>query len=99
MAATNACKKFQYKPVSIMNFVEGTRFQPSKQQNNDFRHLLAPKSGGVALAISSLTPKLSQVLDVTVVYPQGRPTFFFNYWEEMSMKLFWILKRFLLRKT
>ena len=75
-AAANACEKFQYKPVSNMNFVEGTRFQASKKQENDFQHLLPPKSGGVALAISSLTPKLSQLLDVTLVYPHGRPTFF-----------------------
>ncbi|MFT6977024.1 MAG: 1-acyl-sn-glycerol-3-phosphate acyltransferase, partial [Shewanella psychromarinicola] len=37
-----ACEKFKTKPVSIMNFVEGTRFSVAKhdKQNSAFQHLL-----------------------------------------------------------
>src|SRR5690606_9757768 len=40
-----ACEKFRDIPVSIMNFVEGTRFTEAKhaQQASPFRHLLKPK--------------------------------------------------------
>ncbi|MBU1340474.1 MAG: 1-acyl-sn-glycerol-3-phosphate acyltransferase, partial [Proteobacteria bacterium] len=35
-----ACEKFKHTPVTIMNFVEGTRFTPQKKgsQNNHFTH-------------------------------------------------------------
>ncbi|MDD8061011.1 acyltransferase, partial [Shewanella metallivivens] len=45
-----ACEKFKTKPVSIMNFVEGTRFTQAKhdKQQSTFKHLLKPKAGGMA---------------------------------------------------
>ena len=44
-----ACEKFRHTPVSIMNFVEGTRFTPAKRaaQKSPYTHLLPPKAGGV----------------------------------------------------
>jgi hypothetical protein len=43
-----ACEKFRHIPVSIMNFVEGTRFTHEKhrRQNSPFANLLRPKAGG-----------------------------------------------------
>ncbi len=38
-----ACRKFKHTPVSIMNFVEGTRYTPEKQQNQHFPICLPPK--------------------------------------------------------
>lgn len=71
-----ACEKFRSIPVSVMNFVEGTRFTPAKHagQQSPFRHLLKPKSGGVAFVIDAMGDTLRAVLDVTIVYPAGRPT-------------------------
>lgn len=71
-----ACEKFRAIPVSIMNFVEGTRFTPAKhaKQASPYRHLLKPKSGGVAFVIGAMGESLHAVLDVTIVYPGGRPT-------------------------
>lgn len=71
-----ACEKFRSIPVSVMNFVEGTRFTPAKHagQQSPFRHLLKPKSGGVAFVIDAMGNTLRAVLDVTIVYPAGRPT-------------------------
>lgn len=71
-----ACAKFRSIPVSVMNFVEGTRFTPEKhdKQGSPYRHLLKPKSGGVAFVLDAMGDTLGSVLDVTIVYPGGRPT-------------------------
>jgi 1-acyl-sn-glycerol-3-phosphate acyltransferase len=71
-----ACEKFRDIPVAVMNFVEGTRFTPTKHaaQASPYRHLLKPKSGGVAFVIDAMGESLHAVLDVTIVYPGGRPT-------------------------
>lgn len=73
-----ACEKFQYSPVSIMNFLEGTRFTSDKhqQQKNIFKHLLLPKAGGLSFALNAMDGKLRHLIDVTIVYPDGPPRFF-----------------------
>jgi 1-acyl-sn-glycerol-3-phosphate acyltransferase len=72
-----ACDKFKTIPVSIMNFVEGTRFSRTKHANqrSPYTHLLRSKAGGVAFAISAMGRRLDQFLDVTIVYPQGVQSF------------------------
>ncbi|MBT3175862.1 MAG: acyltransferase [Desulfobacula sp.] len=77
-----ACKKFKHTPVSIMNFVEGTRFTPYKKesQNNHLTHLLNPKAGGIAFVLGSMGEYLHKIIDVTIVYPDKTPTF----WEYIS---------------
>lgn len=71
-----ACEKFRSIPVAVMNFVEGTRFTPAKHasQASPYRHLLKPKSGGVAFVIDAMGTGLHSILDVTIAYPGGRPT-------------------------
>ncbi|MCJ7771763.1 MAG: acyltransferase [Desulfobacterales bacterium] len=73
------CEKFKNIPVSVMNFLEGTRFtfQKHKNQNSPFRHLLFPKAGGLALVLSSMGDYLSSVIDVTIVYPENEPPVLF----------------------
>lgn len=63
-------------PVSIMNFVEGTRFTAAKhaKQGSPYRHLLKPKSGGVAFVLDAMGQGLHAILDVTIAYPAGVPT-------------------------
>ena len=72
-----ACEKFALAPTSVMNFLEGTRFTPAKhaRQQSPYRHLLKPKAGGLALALDALGDKFQAILDITIVYPEGRPTF------------------------
>ena len=71
-----ACEKFRHIPVSVMNFVEGTRFTPAKHraQSSPFRHLLKPKAGGVAFVIGAMGQGIESVLDVTLDYDTGTPT-------------------------
>lgn len=74
-AARKACGKFKTYPVTIMNFVEGTRFTPAKQQAQEspYRHLLKPRAGGTALVLYATGELLEQILDVTIVYPGKTP--------------------------
>lgn len=75
-ATRRACGKFRAIPVSIMNFVEGTRFTPAKHaaQAAPYRHLLKPKSGGVAFVLDAMGEGLHAILDVTIAYPAGSPS-------------------------
>jgi 1-acyl-sn-glycerol-3-phosphate acyltransferase len=72
--ARAACAKFREIPVSVMNFVEGTRANATKLAQSGYRHLLKPKSGGVAQVMNSMGELLDGIVDVTIVYPQGRPS-------------------------
>jgi 1-acyl-sn-glycerol-3-phosphate acyltransferase len=76
-ATRRACARFRGVPVSILNFVEGTRFTQEKKTRagNAWRHLLPPKAGGLAFTVTSMGETLRSFLDVTIVYPGGRPTF------------------------
>lgn len=80
-----ACEKFTFKPVSIMNFVEGTRLTEQKQarQGAKFKHLLKPKAGGMAFVLGAMGDQLHKLLDVTIHYPEGTPT----YWEFVCGKV------------
>jgi 1-acyl-sn-glycerol-3-phosphate acyltransferase len=68
-----ACERYQNVPVTILNFLEGTRFTPAKhdRQQSPYTHLLKPKSGGFAFTLSALGERLNSLLDVTIVYPDG----------------------------
>jgi len=72
-----ACEKYALVPTSVMNFVEGTRFTGAKhvRQQSPYLHLLKPKAGGITLALQAMGEKFGAVLDITIVYPNGTPTF------------------------
>ena len=74
-----ACEKFRHNPVTIINFLEGTRFTPEKyaQQKSSYTYLLMPKAGGLAFTLAAMNGQLHSLLDVTVYYPEGRP----SYWD------------------
>jgi 1-acyl-sn-glycerol-3-phosphate acyltransferase len=80
--ARRACEKFRQIPTSVMNFVEGTRFSRLKHdaQQSPYRHLLKPKVGGLATALSAMGERFDALLDVTIVYPGGVPSF----WDLLS---------------
>jgi 1-acyl-sn-glycerol-3-phosphate acyltransferase len=83
-ATRKSCEKFKSFPVSIMNFLEGTRFtfQKHKNQNSPYSHLLLPKAGGISLVFSSMGDYLSNVLDVTIVYPKNEPPV--RFWDLLT---------------
>ncbi|MDP2228758.1 MAG: acyltransferase [Moraxellaceae bacterium] len=71
-----ACERYKTNPVSVFNFLEGTRYTPEKhaQQKSPFRHLLKPKAGGIAFVLDAMGEQLKSLVNVTVHYPEGRPT-------------------------
>ena len=72
-----ACEKFKTSPISIMNFVEGTRFttEKHKRQQSPYQSLLKSKAGGVGYVLTSMGDQLNAILDVTIVYPKGIKSF------------------------
>ncbi|WP_333607963.1 acyltransferase [Arsukibacterium sp.] len=80
-----ACEKFRFKPVSVMNFVEGTRLTQQKhdKQQSPFQYLLKPKAGGTAFVLGAMGEQLHKLLDVTIHYPDGIPSF----WDYISGKV------------
>ncbi len=72
-----ACEKFRSIPVSVMNFVEGTRFSQAKhaRQRSPYNHLLRTKAGGLAFVLAAMGDKLQHLVDVTIAYPQGVGSF------------------------
>jgi len=74
-ATKAACEKFRYTPVTIFNFMEGTRFTPEKhqRQNSPYKNLLKPKAGGTAFVFGAMGEIIHTMLDVTIVYPGGTP--------------------------
>lgn len=84
-SARRACAKFQSIPVSMMTFLEGTRFTETKRaaQNSPYCHLLKPRTGGLAQVLYSLGDRLDSIIDVTIIYPDGRP----GMWDLVSGRL------------
>jgi 1-acyl-sn-glycerol-3-phosphate acyltransferase len=72
-----ACEKFRHTPTSVINFLEGTRFSVEKRErkNSPYQHLLIPRAGGFAVAMSSMGNLFGAILDVTMVYPNGAAKF------------------------
>ncbi len=77
-ATARSSQKFALTPVSVLNFLEGTRFTPGKHaaQDSPFTHLLRPKSGGTALVVNTLGERIDSVVDVTISY-EGP----FGFWD------------------
>lgn len=83
-----ACERYRHLPVSILNFVEGTRFTREKHENQQspYRHLLRPRAGGIGFVVASLGEQLDAVLDVTIVYPHRDVTI----WDFACNRVEWI---------
>ena len=66
-----ACEKFKETPVSVFNFLEGTRFTQEKhdKQQSPFTNLLKPKAGGAAFVLGSMGEQMHTMLDITIIYP------------------------------
>lgn len=72
-----SCARFSLVPTSVMNFSEGTRYTPVKHaaQHSPYAHLLKPKAGALALALNVMGDQFRALLDVTLIYPDGTPSF------------------------
>ncbi len=92
LTTRKACERFRANPVSVFNFLEGTRFtaQKHEQQDSPFRYLLKPKAGGIAFVLDAMGDQLSAIINVTIHYPEGNPSF----WDLLSGRVRRIVVRF-----
>jgi 1-acyl-sn-glycerol-3-phosphate acyltransferase len=81
------CRRYRDLPASIINFLEGTRLSPTKhaRQESPFRHLLRPRAGGAAFALSAMEGRVTRLVDLTIAYPGGIPSFLSYLAGEVSL--------------
>ena len=79
--ARAACAKYQNRPVTIINYVEGTRMSKDRYaaQQPRWTHLLKPKAGGVSYVIDAMGDQLAGVIDTTIVYPTAEGPGFWRF--------------------
>lgn len=84
-ATKKACEKFKTTPVSVFNFMEGTRFTDEKhaRQKSPYTHLLKPKAGGTAFTLGCMGEQLDTMLDISIVYPSE----YYTLWDLATGKL------------
>ncbi|NNJ71559.1 MAG: acyltransferase [Enterobacterales bacterium] len=80
-----ACEKFKYLPISVVNFVEGTRYtdEKSARQGDAYQHLLRPRSGGIGYVMTMLGEQIHYILNLTIHYPNGKMT----YWDYVTGRI------------
>ncbi|BFT31459.1 acyltransferase [Alteromonas sp. D210916BOD_24] len=68
------CEKFRTVPTTVINFVEGTRFTSDKHAatQSPYAHLLPPKAGGVSFTLAAMGELFTNVLDISLLYPENR---------------------------
>ncbi len=68
------CQRFNNLPVTITNFLEGTRFTIDKKQRQQspYQNLLKPKVSSFAFILSAMENSLHDIINVTLIYPEGK---------------------------
>ncbi|WP_420464899.1 acetyltransferase [Panacagrimonas sp.] len=66
------CEHYRNRPITAVNFLEGTRFSEAKRQarRSPYRHLLRPKSAGLSFMLNAMGEQFGGVIDVTLAYQQ-----------------------------
>ena len=79
-SVASATSEIRQGTLALLNFVEGTRFTASKKakQQSPFDHLLKPRSGGLKIMMENLPN--TQILDITLAYPNDQ----INFWDCLS---------------
>lgn len=80
-ATRRSCEIFRTEPVTLVNFIEGTRFTEAKRLKgkSPYRHLLRPKSGGLSFALNAMGDQFAGFIDVTVAYRQTNKKLFWSW--------------------
>ena len=76
-AMAQSCAGFRNHPVTVLNFLEGTRCTAEKRARTDspYAHLLAPKTGGMAYVLGEIGNNIDCIIDATISYPNNPPSF------------------------
>lgn len=63
------CKRVQGQPVTVINFIEGTRYAIEKRTaRDDYQHLLRPRAAGLSFALNAMGRQVAGLVDVTIAY-------------------------------
>ena len=75
-----ACQKYRDIPVTIVNYMEGTRATPEKRlaRGSPYKHLLRPKTDSVEFILNAMGDLLDGIIDLTTAYPPGVAPNFVN---------------------
>lgn len=65
-----ACQKFRDLPVTVINFLEGTRFTQKKHdaQKSPYRNLLRPRASGAEFMLNAMGEMFDGIIDLTITY-------------------------------
>jgi 1-acyl-sn-glycerol-3-phosphate acyltransferase len=87
-----ACERFKNRPITIVNYIEGSRITPDvhQQQTSPYRHLLKPKAGGFAFIVAAMKEHLENIINVTIIYPDPKT----NFWQFLQGKTKKIIVRY-----
>lgn len=68
------CEKFVGRAITVVNFLEGTRYTPAKAaaKGSPYRHLLRPKSAGFSFTLNAMGEQFAGLVDATLVYQPTR---------------------------
>ena len=80
-ATRAACLKYRRIPVTVVNFLEGTRFteRKRKSRNSPYRNLLRPKAAGLSFALNAMGEQFAGIVDVTLCYAPSRYGTFWSF--------------------
>ena len=72
-ATRKACEKYRLIPVTMVNFLEGTRFTEAKRiaRGSPYVNLLRPKAAGLSFALNAMGEQFAGIVDVTLCYVPG----------------------------
>lgn len=65
-----ACEIYKLDPVTVVNFLEGTRFTEAKRiaKHSPFLRLLRPKAAGLSYTLNAMGEQFAGLIDVTISY-------------------------------
>jgi 1-acyl-sn-glycerol-3-phosphate acyltransferase len=80
MNVRKVVSKFKNKHFCILNFVEGHRRTPERlkklKKKNPYQYLLRAHSSGISVVATELKDQLHGILDLTLLYPEDKSTFY-----------------------
>ncbi|NKF21199.1 acyltransferase [Solimonas marina] len=80
-ATRRACEIYRSEPVTVINFLEGTRFSEAKRvaRQSPYRHLLRPKAGGLSFTLNAMGEQFAGIIDVTIAYRPSRHSLLWSW--------------------
>lgn len=86
-----ACEVYKKNPVTVINFLEGTRFTQAKRARtkSPYTHLLSPKYGGLSASLNAMGEQFEGMVNVTIAYEavNGNLTWSWLCGQQRAMKI------------